>query len=313
MIIFTLLSGEHTSLAVAELEELFGIKTKKDERIRIAKVNFSDDKIVSLGKRLAYAKFGARLIFSCKLMELEKKLSAVSWSKYCKKDYKVNLIAKHEKSAGYYGGIIWRKLHNPKVNLSNPKTDIRIVLTNSKAYVGILLWENTENFGHRKAHKRPGFLPTSVHPKLARASVNLLGNKATKILDPFCGTGGFLIEAGLMGLKAYGTDIDEKALKACKANLDYFKINCKVIKKDALKLGKTKYLVTDIPYGKSARASIPVSDLKDEFFKVLKKNLTGKAVVILDSKMKIPELKIKKMFSYYIHKSMTKKILLLSA
>jgi len=301
-------SGENVELANAEVESLFS-KTKRDSQVSLFETKLRKDEIISVGKRLAYIRFGAELLLAVKPENLESALSSFDWQKHYKKNFRV--VADGPKPSKYYGGLIWKKLKNPKVNLSNPATDIRIVFTNNKAYVGILLWENNEDFESRKAHKRPGFAPTSIHPKLARACVNLLGIDTKKIVDPFCGTGGFLIEAGLMGLDVQGFDFDDKVLKACKENLKYFNVKkYKLQKKDALKLGEEKYIVTDLPYGKSAAAS--TKNIYRKFLTVLRKKLTKRAVIITLSNEPLPKgFSILYKFDYYIHKSMTKRILVL--
>jgi tRNA G10 N-methylase Trm11 len=68
-----------------------------------------------------------------------------------------------------------------------------------------------------------GMLP----PKLAQIMLNLaLANQppAEKtLLDPFCGTGVVLQEALLIGMKAYGTDLNEKMIDYTKQNLTWLK------------------------------------------------------------------------------------------
>lgn len=77
-----------------------------------------------------------------------------------------------------------------------------------------------------KRDTRVGMLP----PKLAQTIINLAvgewetKNKDTKdliVLDPFCGTGVVLMEASLMGYKAYGTDIEPRMISYSQANLDW--------------------------------------------------------------------------------------------
>ncbi|MBS3125240.1 hypothetical protein J4211_03230 [Candidatus Woesearchaeota archaeon] len=101
------------------------------------------------------------------------------------------------------------------VDLENPGTQIQFFFTKSHIYCGKLLWEQYERFEERRAHLRAAHSPVSLHPKLARAMVNLTGVKTGILLDPFCGTGGILIEAGLMGFPVVGCDIDEKYASAC--------------------------------------------------------------------------------------------------
>ncbi|MBW2993758.1 hypothetical protein KY317_04250, partial [Candidatus Woesearchaeota archaeon] len=81
--------------------------------------------------------------------------------------------------------------------------------------------ELEQKFGLRKPHLKPGFHPVSLNPKLARAMVNLTGIRKGIILDCFCGVGGILVEAGLIGLKPVGYDIDQRMTDASRINLEY--------------------------------------------------------------------------------------------
>ncbi len=47
------------------------------------------------------------------------------------------------------------------------------------------------------------------------------GDRKIKILDPFCGTGVILQEAGLMGYGVYGTDLDERMVDYSRQNLHW--------------------------------------------------------------------------------------------
>jgi tRNA G10 N-methylase Trm11 len=67
-----------------------------------------------------------------------------------------------------------------------------------------------------KRDARVGMLP----PKLAQILVNLTNPTAgARVLDPFAGTGVVLQEALLMGYNVLGTDIDERMVEYCRANL----------------------------------------------------------------------------------------------
>ena len=71
-------------------------------------------------------------------------------------------------------------------------------------HIGVKIPLNRD-FNKRKPQHRPFFKPTSMHPKIARLLVNLAHVKAgNTVLDPFCGTGGILIEAALMKMKVSG-------------------------------------------------------------------------------------------------------------
>lgn len=71
-----------------------------------------------------------------------------------------------------------------------------------------------------------GMLP----PKLAQILINLCGPlpRSARILDPFCGTGVVLQEAGLMGYQIYGTDVDPRMVEYTKRNLKWLKLTGEV-------------------------------------------------------------------------------------
>ncbi len=310
-----LLSGENLELAKEEAVELTaGRQILVDENVLVL------DKFNEKAKRLAYTKKVYRFLFESEHNDLIKKLKNFIWSKVYKEDFCVRIINSHHQKISYeerhLASYIWNSVKNPKVNLRDSKTQIELVHLKDKIFCGLLLWENTEKFHLRKPHLRPGFHPSSLNPKLARACVNLLGADCKQLMDPFCGTGGILLEAGLMGIKTSGYDIDEDMLKKCNKNLKYFKIkDYKLIKRDVryIENKKVDYVVTDLPYGKNTRLS-DINNLYFNFLKNLKKDLKKKAVVIFPDfvasqrMIKKAKLEIKNKFNCYIHKSMTKRI-----
>ncbi|OEC86947.1 MULTISPECIES: DNA methyltransferase [Methanobacterium] len=189
------------------------------------------------------------------------------------------------------GGIIKKELGDEAiVNLENPDTFLRtIVLDNSapehktfgtcenikfsrlrscapqtsKAKLSNvlvseqLIKRSKKHYNDLKPHKRPFFYPGSMSPKLARGMVNLArAKKGSTVLDPFCGTGGILIEAGIVGARVIGTDIDEKMVEGTKKNLEYCNIkDYTIFQGDARYITleeKVDAIVTDPPYGISA-------------------------------------------------------------
>lgn len=76
--------------------------------------------------------------------------------------------------------------------------------------------------GRPRRDTRNGMLP----PKLAQAMINLARGacqltRPANLLDPFCGTGVILQEAGLMGLTTYGSDNNPRMIKYTQTNLDW--------------------------------------------------------------------------------------------
>ncbi|MBI2653472.1 methyltransferase domain-containing protein [Candidatus Woesearchaeota archaeon] len=256
-----------------------------------------------------------------------------------KKDKHSKKIYSEKDLAGY----IWRSLKNPKANLKNPRTKIELFFVDNKAYCGLLIEELHEDFESRKAHLRPFPHPSSLNPKVARALVNITGIKENEVLlDPFCGTGGFLIEAGLMKIKVIGDDINKIMVNGCIKNLKHFKIkNYKIKRKNALDINdRFDCVVTDLPYGLNSNALLKYEkdwkmqrlnlkiQKKDfyknlekfylKFLKNLRKKLKKKAVIVfphyVDYKkiLKISKFKIEKEFSNYVHRSLTRKIVKVS-
>jgi len=74
------------------------------------------------------------------------------------------------------------------------------------------------DYGRPGRDARSGMLP----PKLARMLINLARTAETaSVLDPFCGGGGILTEAALLGLSATGFDTSEKAVHDALRNWDW--------------------------------------------------------------------------------------------
>ncbi len=148
-----------------------------------------------------------------------------------------------------------------KVCLTNPDLEIRVIITDDVIYIGLLLLTiDRAQFNKRKAQHRPFFSPISLHPKLARLLVNLSEVPvAGYLLDPFCGTGGILIEAGVMGVKVIGSDIEMNMVKGCQQNLNEYGItdeHATIFQSDIGEVSqklhrKVDAVVTDLPYGKA--------------------------------------------------------------
>jgi tRNA (guanine10-N2)-dimethyltransferase len=145
------------------------------------------------------------------------------------------------------------------VDLTNPDHTIFLLITNEKVYVSEQIAIIDRSFyEQRKAHLRPFFSPISLHPKIARALVNISQAKpGDVVLDPFCGTGGFLIEAGLMNMKVIGSDISEEMIAGAQKNLLSYPIHSfSMITADIASLpdllsDRVDAIVTDLPYGKA--------------------------------------------------------------
>ena len=146
---------------------------------------------------------------------------------------------------------------NQRVNLVKPKYLVKLIATNGVIIMGISLGKlDTKQFLFRNPANRPYFHPGALPPHIARVFVNLSRPRYNcPYLDPFCGTGGFLIESCIMGYYSIGCDIDPRMVEGSIINLKYYGLsNFEVVQADATKLPFTNMFCsigTDPPYGRS--------------------------------------------------------------
>lgn len=183
----------------------------------------------------------------------------------------------------------------------------------SKELVVNLTKENA--FQQRRAHLLPAPHPAMTHPRVARAMVNLSGARR-EILDPFCGAGGILIEAALCGLRVTGSDIDAAMLQRARRNLDFFHLGeVKLCQQDAATFsGTCEAVVTDLPYGKNTVLASDQDSLYLAFLRNIRRNRIPASVIgfpsTCDHRKLITKAKLtlRQEFTYYLHRSLSKLI-----
>jgi tRNA (guanine10-N2)-dimethyltransferase len=316
------LSQDNLELAKYEAASLLNIvKYRMIDNLMICNIDGDRTKKII---RLAYTRKAYRMLFISPLKGLKDALYTYDYSKIYKDDFCLRihyLDRKYDLNESEYGGSIWRSLADmrikPKVSLTNPKTQFEIFITENNGVVCALEWSNNNDFESRKAHLKPIIIPTAMMPKMARALVNIID--ADEITDPFCGGGGILVEAGLMGLKINGHDIDKRMLSIAEQNLKQQKINPKKYSlkvQDATKIKNLKNIVTDLPYGKSSKKTDVIINMYSKFIK----NITGKAIIVfpdfVDYKKILKnslnkKLHVKKIITHYVHKSLTREIVII--
>jgi tRNA (guanine10-N2)-dimethyltransferase len=267
-----LLSKEHPTLPRAEVEAVLEAEKVdfrvKEEQKGLLIINVPDHLLPSLkivADRLSYTHEIFRLLIETENGQLETSVSKYPWEQVINDTYAVR-VKKIDKNVnedaisleGKIGSIIHSRVAEARVNLTHPSTFIRTVLTGDRIIIGDRIARiSKKHFFELKPHKRPFFYPGSMSPKLARCMVNLTRlKKGETLLDPFCGTGGILLEAGIIGARVVGTDIDYKMVKGTEENLQHCGIDdYQLFHEDARKF-KLPYQVdaiaTDPPYGISA-------------------------------------------------------------
>ncbi|UPM42029.1 methyltransferase domain-containing protein [Halocatena salina] len=107
-----------------------------------------------------------------------------------------------------------------EIDLDDPDHELRALFSDDSCVLGWLVARSIRDFGDRMPSKRPFFQPGSMGPLLARALANIAGARpGARVLDPMCGTGGLLIEAGLAGADVIGLDAQLKMTCGTRENL----------------------------------------------------------------------------------------------
>jgi tRNA (guanine10-N2)-dimethyltransferase len=220
------------------------------------------------------------------------------------------------------GATIWKRGYN--VDLAHPDIVFRAIMTNGVCIFGRLIAGiNRGQYEERAPLKKPFFLPGVLMPRISRALVNMARVQNGWLFDPMSGTGGILVEAELMDetIRVVGSDIQKKMVYGTRWNLRHYGNNYYVIRQDSLclgiKTGSIEAMVTDFPYGQST--PVMGSSVEDfqrgalrEIYRVLK---PGRYAVIVYRKpmeklLREAGFKVIESHEHYIHKSLTRHIML---
>ena len=299
-------SQEHDKLPFAELKAVIDCENIECNVEKVCdgvvlvknlnKDNFNDNYKI-LVKRLAYTHEINQIISKSGIENIKNDILSVKWEKYIKSDFAVRIkrfnsdidTESYEKDLGFLILNYFKKEDGIKVKLKNPSSLIRIVSSEDKIFISIEKFKlNKKHFQDMKPHKRPFFYPGSMSPKLARCMVNLSRVKENQILlDPFCGTGGILIEAGLIGVKVLGSDINWKMKNGTKTNLEYCNItDFRTFHVDIRELKmyeKVDAVVTDPPYGISTSTGGEGDNIFLQFLESIYKSMKKDAYLCMAS------------------------------
>jgi len=145
------------------------------------------------------------------------------------------------------------------VDLDDPDRELRALFAGDRCLLGWLTVESVRDFGTRAPTDRPFFQPGSMAPLDARSYANLAGAGPDRtILDPMCGTGGLLVEAGLAGCRVLGVDAQWKMVRGSRENLaTYLDGGFRVVRGDGTRLplpaDAVDGVVFDAPYGRQSK------------------------------------------------------------
>jgi tRNA (guanine10-N2)-dimethyltransferase len=310
-----LLSGENVELAKAEvlsLAKAFGEVRGYEADDRILLLDFRGENFFH---RLALSHETSEFISCCRYDELKAEFEKISLTGSCcvrVGGIGIKINAELERRLG---AVLWNR--GMKIDLTKPENIVRVYITKKTCYIGLLKFrQEKKQFRDRLPNKRPFFMPVVMLPKLSRAIVNLASLRSGLLLDPMCGTGSFLIEAGFMGLEICGMDYYRDIVEGCRRNLEFFNLDGEVLEGDAREMpfrNRTfDAVVTDYPYFKATRSGTEeelYSKSLEEISRVLK--IGGRAIVVTNLDLERNPLKISSKLYHRVHSSLTRRIYVL--
>jgi tRNA (guanine10-N2)-dimethyltransferase len=335
-----MLSGEHESLPLSELKAIleaeghaYSILDKLDQIVRIE----ADRRCIdSITRRSAFTRLCGLELFCCSAeitcilrSAQQAHLNGIlrQGESFAVRVKRVRTYAAELNTMvleGKLGEFILKANSRAIVNLRKPDKTFVGILSDERLVFGLKVAEiRAKPFVERRPRKKPFFHPSAMPPRLARCMVNLTRVKASDLVfDPFCGTGGMLVEAGLIGCRVLGSDVQRRMVNGAIRNINYFNVESEgVVVADARDppFSEVDSVVTDPPYGRSTIT------LKRATGQIVKEVLAA-AIKLLDRGQKVciasPKtlniakigtcLGYKHLESYfvYVHRTLTREIAL---
>jgi tRNA (guanine10-N2)-dimethyltransferase len=315
------LSGENPTLPLAELDCIGNVL---DHRLQVAIVESPDP---ALAARLAMTHGVSEYLGECEpdipsFTKLLKDLSLETGHTFAGRVKKVHggCLERNPCSQSEFETLIGTMISGP-VSLGNPEVEYRAILSEDRCYFGKKLFTvNRGAFDARNPGKRDFFHPGVMMPRMARVLINLTCMRAGDImLDPFCGTGGILIEAEILGIRSLGSDFDPMMTSGSVRN-----VTCSdLLLADATSLPFSSRtldaVVTDFPYGQSVciKKTDTLDNLYADALKEIRRVLKNghRAVVVTHrdiSGIAGQYMTILQRHEQRVHKSLTRRILVLA-
>ncbi|MFP4625398.1 MAG: methyltransferase domain-containing protein [Natronomonas sp.] len=213
-----------------------------------------------------------------------------------------------------------------EVDLDSPDETL-LAFFSETAALGWLETESVRDFSDRQPTQKPFFQPGSMDPMDARALANIArAGPDARLLDPMCGTGGILVEAGLAGAAVVGVDAQSKMVRGARRNLGaYLEDEYETLLGDATRLPfversreadttRTDFpfdgIVFDAPYGRQSKiAGRPLEELLESTL-VEVRRLAPIAVVVCDRPCNVVAARagwtIESRFDRRVHRSLTR-------
>jgi len=338
--LFFLVSGENPTLPYSEVKSILeaeGFQYKLLEGLtQVLRVHADPSCVKHVQSRSAMARVCGIEIFDCKA-DYERIIACVEGSDVASfigegESFAVRIRRVRGSSPEIdtlalerrIGEAILRQAKNANVNLRAPEKTFFGILVNGQFLFGLKMAEiRAGEFVERGTRKRVFFHSATMPAKLARCMVNLAQPKTGDlVLDPFCGTGSFLVEGGLMGCRLVGLDVMRSMVEGSLRNLSLHglePVGMAVADASHVPLAKASVdcVATDPPYGTSATTlGLDARDVFEGFFSAIGDFLKkGRRICLAAPKrIHVNEIGERSGFKHleshfiYIHRSLTREI-----
>ncbi|MEM1585998.1 MAG: THUMP domain-containing protein [Candidatus Bathyarchaeia archaeon] len=340
--IFFVVSGENPTLPYSEVKSILSAEgypyKALGELTQVLRVDADVKCVEAIKFRSALTRYCCLEIFVCKadLDRIMLNLREVDFAHFMgdSKSFAVRILRIRGSSPHISSLALERKIgeiifentkgRGVKVDLKNPDKTFFGLLTDDIFLFGLKLSELTrKDLMERKPSRRAFFHPAALTAKMARCMVNLAqAKRGDLVLDPFCGTGSILIEAGLIGCRVMGFDVKRYMVRGSIKNLDFFGIRPEhVAVADArflpLAAGSVDCIVTDPPYGTaSTTLGLAVKDLIEQFFRSAADALKNGGMICLAAPKTLGIKEIGENYGFrhleshyiYVHRRLTREI-----
>jgi tRNA (guanine10-N2)-dimethyltransferase len=338
---FFLLSGEHKTLPFAELKAVLEAERIAFKELKtypqVLQLDTTVGAIDAIKRRAALTRVCCRELFRCEasFTEIVEAMRSVSFDDFLHQNEtfvvrirRVGESARHLEGMALerkLGELILNDVQGAKVNLKNPKRIFFGTMTSKYFFLGVKIADiPPAPFVQRRPRKRPFFHPSAMPAKLARCMVNLArARRDDLVLDPFCGTGTFLIEASLIGCRVVGLDAKRQMVRGSLQNLKFFNREAEgVVVADAkqMPLINVDCVVTDPPYGRSSSTmGYTTKEIVQDFLEKVNDKIAEHRRICISAPRTISIEKVaeksnlKQVQSHfvYVHRSLTREIAVL--
>ena len=339
--LFFLLSGEHPTLPFSELRAILEAEGHRygvvGQLKQVLRVDADVECVGSIVRRAALTRVCCSELFSGKAeaADIFRQCRSVTFEKHVDtgKSFVVRVRRIGESALEVdsvmleqeIGAIVLDKVKEAKVRLKEPDVTFFGVITGDSFVFGRKLAEvPPKPFVERRPRRRPFFHPSAMPAKLARCMVNLAQPKVGDVvLDPFCGTASMLIEAGLIGCRVVGFDVQWRMVRGSLRNLRHYGVESDgVLRADARcpPVRVVDCIVTDPPYGRSAKTlGRMVEDIVEHFLMTARGCVQrGRRVCVafprgvdVGSMARDSGFKLVESHYVYIHRSLTREVAVL--